>query len=65
MDFKQKFKKWDIVLVDLEPVKGGEINKVRPCLVISPNIMNFYLQTIIVAPLTTSEKNYPSRLILL
>lgn len=56
------FKKWDIVLVDLEPVRGTEINKIRPCLVVSPNVMNLYLQTLIVAPLTTSEKNYPSRI---
>jgi mRNA interferase MazF len=58
----KQYKKWDIVLVNLDPVKGKEISKIRPCLVISPNVMNKYLETIIVAPLTSSQKNYPSRL---
>ena len=62
MVLNKYFKKWDIVLVNLDPVKGKEINKTRPCLVISPNVMNKRLQTLIVAPLTSSEKNYPSRL---
>ena len=62
MALHKYYKKWDIVLVDLNPVKGREINKVRPCLVISPNAMNKNLDTLIVAPLTTSQKNYPSRL---
>ena len=62
MALNKHYKKWDIVLVDLDPVKGREISKVRPCLIISPNVMNLYLQTLIVAPLTTSEKNYPTRI---
>jgi mRNA interferase MazF len=56
------YKKWDIVLVNLDPVIGKEISKTRPCLIISPNVMNKYLHTVIVAPLTSSEKNYPTRL---
>ena len=56
------YKKWDIVLVNLYPVKGREISKTRPCLVVLPNAMNKQLDTLIVAPLTTSQKNYPSRL---
>ena len=41
---------------------GSEINKTRPCVVISPNEMNTYLRTITVAPMTTSSKNYPTRI---
>ena len=62
MTLNKYYKKWDIVLVNLDPVKGKEINKTRPCLVVSPNVMNKHLHTLIVAPLTSSEKNYPSRL---
>jgi mRNA interferase MazF len=58
MDIEQ----YKIVLVNLDPTKGSEIKKTRPCLVISPNEMNRHLRTVIVAPLTTSEKNYPSRI---
>ena len=62
MASSKQYKKWDIVLVALDPVKGKEISKTRPCLIISPNVMNKYLQTVIIAPLTSSEKSYPSRL---
>jgi mRNA interferase MazF len=62
MALNKQIRKWDILLVDLEPVRGSEINKIRPCLVVSPNVMNQFLQTLIVAPLTTSEKNYPTRI---
>ena len=62
MALNKHYKKWDIVLVNLDPVKGKEINKTRPCLVVSPNVMNKHLHTLIVAPLTSSERNYPSRL---
>jgi mRNA interferase MazF len=62
MALNKQYKKWDVVLVNLDPVKGTEISKIRPCVVISPNVMNKYLQTVIVAPLTSSAKNYPSRL---
>lgn len=49
------------MLVDLDPTKGSEMKKTRPCAVISPNEMNKYLQTIVVAPLTSSSKPYPTR----
>ena len=52
---------YSIVLVNLEPAKGREIRKTRPCLVISPDEMNKFLKTVIVAPMTTSEKKYPTR----
>lgn len=51
---------YDIVLVNLDPTMGSEMKKTRPCVVLSPNEMNKYLQTIIVAPMTTSSKPYPT-----
>jgi mRNA interferase MazF len=52
---------YQIVLVNLDPTIGSEIRKTRPCVVISPIEMNKYLQTIVIAPMTTSSKNYPTR----
>ena len=52
---------YDIVLVNLDPTMGSEMKKTRPCVVLSPNEMNKYLQTIVVAPMTTSSKSYPTR----
>lgn len=52
---------YEIVLVNLDPTRGSEIKKVRPCLVISPNEMNTYLRTVVIAPMTTIIKAYPTR----
>ena len=52
---------YQIVIVNLDPTVGSEIKKTRPCVVISPNEMNKYLHTIVIAPMTTSSKNYPTR----
>jgi mRNA interferase MazF len=52
---------YDIVLVNLDPTLGSEMKKTRPCVIISPNEMNKYLQTIVVAPITSSSKPYPTR----
>ncbi len=52
---------YELVLVNLDPTVGGEMKKTRPCAVISPNEMNKYLQTIVLAPLTSSSKPYPTR----
>ena len=52
---------YTIVLVNLDPTIGSEIKKTRPCLVISPNEMNQNLRTIIIAPMTTKSKPYPTR----
>jgi len=52
---------YQIILVNLDPTIGSEIKKTRPCVVISPNEMNRYLQTVVIAPITTSSKNYPTR----
>ena len=58
MDLKQ----YQIVLVNLDPTIGSEIKKTRPCVIISPNEMNKFLRTIIIAPMTTSSKKYPTRI---
>ncbi len=52
---------YDIVLVNLEPTIGSEIKKTRPCVVISPNEMNKHLDTIVLAPMTSQSKPYPTR----
>ncbi|SFT74414.1 mRNA interferase MazF [Algoriphagus locisalis] len=51
-----------IVLVNLDPTVGSEIKKTRPYVVISPNEMNLHLQTIVIAPMTTNLKKYPTRI---
>jgi len=56
-----EIKQYQIILVNLEPAIGSEINKTRPCVVISPDEMNNHLRTVVIAPMTTSSKNYPSR----
>jgi mRNA interferase MazF len=52
---------YEIVLVNLDPTMGSEMKKTRPCVVLSPNEMNKFLQTITVAPMTSSSKPYPTR----
>jgi len=60
--FGLKIKQYEIYLVNLNPILGTEINKVRHCLVISPDELNEPLKTVIVAPLTTKiRENYPFR----
>ena len=52
----------DVFLVSLDPARGGEIQKTRPCIVVSPDELNSYLRTFIVAPLTTGGHSYPFRI---
>ena len=52
---------YDIFWVDLNPTVGHEIKKVRPCVVLSPDEMNLYIDTIIIAPMTTKSRSYPTR----
>lgn len=54
-------KRFDVFLVSLDPTLGSEIKKTRPCVVISPNEMNFHIRTVIIAPMTTKGRSYPSR----
>jgi mRNA interferase MazF len=56
-----EIKQYQIILVNLEPAIGSEIKKTRPCVVISPDEMNNHLRTVVIAPMTTSSKNYPTR----
>ena len=53
---------YQIILVNLDPILGSEIKKTRPCIVISPDEMNKFLNTVVIAPMTTSSKNYPTRI---
>ena len=52
---------YEIYLINLDPTVGHEIKKSRPCLIISPNEMNKYISTVIIAPMTTKSHNYPTR----
>ena len=52
---------YDIVLVNLNPTVGSEIQKTRPCVIVSPNEINHNLQTLVVSPMTTSSRKYPTR----
>ncbi|MCW7461707.1 type II toxin-antitoxin system PemK/MazF family toxin [Leptospira limi] len=52
---------YDIFLVNLDTTIGHEIQKTRPCIVISPNEMNQFIRTVMVAPMTTMMRNYPTR----
>jgi mRNA interferase MazF len=56
-----EIKQFQIILVNLDSTVGSEIEKTRPCVVISPNEMNKYLQTVVVAPMTSQSKRYPTR----
>ena len=52
---------YQIVLVNLDPTIGSEIKKTRPCVIISPDEMNKFLRTVMIAPMTTKSKSYPTR----
>lgn len=55
-------RRFDVWLVELEPTRGSEIRKTRPCLVISPDVMNRQIRTVILAPMTTGGKTWPTRI---
>jgi mRNA interferase MazF len=57
-----KYKKWDIVWADLNPTKGNEISKTRPCVILSPNAINNTLNIVTIAPLTSTIKELPTRI---
>jgi len=54
-------RRFEVYLVNLDPTQGSEIKKTRPCLVVSPDEMNIFISTVIVAPMTTKGRNYPTR----
>jgi len=54
-------RRFEVWLVSLDPTRGSEIQKTRPCLVVSPDELNRNIRTVIVAPMTTVRRNYPTR----
>jgi mRNA interferase MazF len=54
--------RFDVFLINLDPTVGSEIQKTRPCVIISPDEMNRHIRTVIMAPLTTAGKKYPTRI---
>jgi len=58
----EDIRRGDVFLVSLDPARGSEIQKTRPCVVVSPDELNSYLRTFIVAPLTTGGHSYPFRI---
>lgn len=58
-----KVNRFEVYLINLDPTQGSEIKKTRPCLVISPNEMNRFISTVIIAPMTTKGRDYPTRVI--
>jgi mRNA interferase MazF len=54
---------FQIALVNLNPSVGYEIKKTRPCVIVSPDEMNRHLKTVIIAPMTTTSKPYPTRVL--
>lgn len=56
-----EIKQYQIVVVNLDPTIGNEMKKTRPCVVISPDEINRFLQTIVIAPVTSASKTYPTR----
>ncbi|MBI5745797.1 MAG: type II toxin-antitoxin system PemK/MazF family toxin [Nitrospirae bacterium] len=55
-------KQYDVLLISLDPTIGHEIKKARPCIIISPDEMNKYISTVIIAPMTTQSHLYPTRI---
>lgn len=53
--------RFEVYLISLDTTIGHEITKTRPCLIISPNEMNRFISTVIIAPMTTRRRNYPTR----
>ena len=54
-------RRYNVHLVSLDPARGGEIRKTRPCVVVSPDEMNRHIRTVIVAPMTSVKRDYPVR----
>lgn len=52
---------YEVYLVDLDLTRGSEIQKTRPCVIVSPDEMNRHIRTVIIAPMTTTRRDYPSR----
>jgi mRNA interferase MazF len=61
MDLVTPPRRYDVFLVNLDPTQGAEIQKTRPCVVVSPDEMNRHIRTVIIAPLTSTRPDYPTR----
>lgn len=61
MDVVERVRRYEIYLVDLDPTRGSEIKKTRPCLIISPDEMNRHIRTVVIAPMTSARREYPTR----
>jgi len=57
-----KLTQYQVVVVNLDPTIGSEIKKTRPCVIISPDEMNDHIRTVVIAPLTSTSKEYPTRI---
>lgn len=57
----KRLSQYQVVIVNLDPTIGSEIKKTRPCVIISPDEMNRPLKTVIIAPITSKSKKYPTR----
>lgn len=57
-------KRFNLHIVNLDPTVGAEIKKKRPCLIVSPDEINTYLQTVIIVPLTSTQRNLPTRILI-
>lgn len=57
-------KRFQLYWVNLDPTVGAEMNKTRPCLIISPDEMNAFLRTVMIVPLTSPERNLPTRILI-
>lgn len=61
MDVVEPVRRYEIYLVNLDPTRGSEITKTRPCLIVSPDEMNRHIRTVIIAPMTSTSRDYPTR----
>jgi mRNA interferase MazF len=61
MGMVKKINRFEVWLIELDPTKGSEVKKTRPCLIVSPDPVNKHLNTITIVPLTTSIRSYPTR----
>ena len=59
---EEPVRRGEVYLVNLNPTQGSEIQKMRPCLIVSPDELNAHLRTFIVAPVTTGQRSYPFRI---
>jgi mRNA interferase MazF len=61
LDVVKQVQRYDVYLVELDPTQGSEIEKTRPCVIVSPDEMNRYIRTVIIAPMTSTQRDYPTR----